>query len=223
MKKKHSAQMVSVVLVGPSGAGKTELFNRLTKSRKYGVTCACQCMPARFCSEVLIWDTPGSERLQKVLKAGMCHASVLVVVIEQDQFSEAEIQKWVMKGFLNRISPGVLVCLTKCKHNQQPKCSYKTILVNTKTGLGVYELSRFMSQTCANLQAVRQVGDVKGSQYVRNLKMHCAMSDVMVDVLSAGGEKTAASAEYTDTQLCSCKEDTPQCSSWLWWVLGYRK
>ena len=194
--KKQSAQMVSVVLVGPSGSGKTELFNKLTKSRKYGVTCACQCMPARFCSEVLIWDTPGSERLQKVLKAGMCHASVLVVVIEQDQFSEAEIQKWVMKGFLNRISPGVLVCLTKCKHNQQPKCSYKTILVNTKAGLGVYELSTFMSQTCANLQALRQV---------------------------AGGEKTAASKEYTGTQLHVYKEDTPGCSSWFWWVLGYGK
>lgn len=211
--------MVSVVLVGPSGAGKTELFNRLTKSRRYGVTCACQCMPARFCSEVLVWDTPGSERLHKVMKAGVCHASILVVVIEQDQFSEAEIQKWVMKGFLNRISPGVLVCLTKCKHSMPPKCSYKTILVNTKTGLGVYELSAFVSQTCACLQV--QAGDVKESQYVNGLKMHCAMSDLMGNVLSVVGEK-AASKEYTDTHLRSGKVD-PGCSSWFWWVLGYGK
>ena len=134
---------MEVAIVGESNAGKTFLFNKLTgQNSNTNKVHAIAKRKATF-ANVTFTDIPGFSS-PEFARSAMRLARLLVIVIEQKSFSEKTIQYWVNMGFLNTIHPGILVCLTKSENELTPKCEYKCIAINTKTGLGISDFCGFI-------------------------------------------------------------------------------
>ena len=150
---------ISCVLVGTSGTGKTGLFQSLTNgsSTHTTVTCACHVKPIQNSGGALLWDTPGAERLRAVMKSAIRQASVVLIAIEAKQFRADEVERWVTIAHTHSTSsPGIIVVLTKATPcDKIPHCAYKTVLINTQTGLNVEDFKTYLSDLCVRLHPMQ--------------------------------------------------------------------
>lgn len=150
---------ISCVLVGASGTGKTGLFQSLTNgsSRHQAATCACHVKPIPNSGGALLWDTPGAERLHAVMKSAIRQAGVVLIVTEAKQFRIDEIERWVtIAHTYSTASPGIIVVLTKASaRDNMPHCAYKTVMINTQTGLNVEDFKTYLADLCARLHPMQ--------------------------------------------------------------------
>ena len=150
---------ISCMLVGASGSGKTGVFQSLTDGHltHSTVTCACHVKPIQNSGGALLWDTPGAERLRAVMKSAIRQASVVLIVIEAKQFRADEVEKWVTIAHTQSTSsPGIIVLLTKATSSDNiPHCAYKTVLINTNTGLNVEYFKTYLADLCVRLHPMQ--------------------------------------------------------------------
>jgi len=136
---------MNVVLLGDPESGKTSLVKAIAACCGGSVNGS----EAKFSNYTII-DSTDRSAIRK--------ASLAIIAVEQNQFCTSTIERWVEKAFLNSVSPGIIICVTKSTRTK-PSCAYRLILTNSESGVGITELHKCLQAT-SNLLVPQVTTDV---------------------------------------------------------------